>query len=198
MCVDEVLSEVAQDAIFYTRSGGGLTLSGGEPLAQPAFAADLLRRYRHDCIGIHTTVETCGEADWSDVALVAPHVDLFLYDIKHMDAAEHRRHTGVGNERVLDNAARLSAAGAALVVRLPLVPGVNDDEGNLRRTAEFARSVLRVDRIDLLPYHRLGEAKYGRLGRAYPMAGRPPASEKQVHAARELLEAHGMRVHVGG
>jgi pyruvate formate lyase activating enzyme len=198
MTVDEVLREVGQDAIFYSRSGGGLTLSGGEPLAQPAFAAELLRRYKSDYVGVHTTVETCGEAAWEDVALLAPHVDLFLYDIKHMDAFEHRRLTGAGNERILENAARLAASGAALVVRLPLLPGHNDDEDNLRRSAGFARSVLRVDRVDLLPYHRLGEPKYPRLGRRYHLAGTAAASDTDVAAARQVLERCGMRVQVGG
>lgn len=198
MGVDEVLREVGQDAIFYSRSGGGLTLSGGEPLAQAAFAAELLRRYKGDYGGFHTTVETCGEAAWEDLALVAPHVDLFLYDIKHMDGFEHRRLTGAGNERILENAARLAASGVSVIVRLPLVPGVNDDEHNLRRTAEFARSVLRVDRLDLLPYHRLGEPKYSRLGRSYQLAGVSPASDADLTAARRVLEACGMRVGIGG
>ncbi len=196
--VDDVLREVGQDAIFYSRSGGGLTLSGGEPLAQAAFAAELLRRYKADYVGYHTTVETCGEAAWEDVALVAPHVDLFLYDIKHMDAFEHRRLTGAGNERILENAARLAASGASLVVRMPVVPDRNDDEENLRRTADFALSVLQVDRIDLLPYHRLGEPKYSRLGRSYYLADVPAAGDGQIAAARRVLESCGMRVRVGG
>ncbi len=198
MTVDEVLREVAQDAIFYSRSGGGLTLSGGEPLAQPVFAADVLRRYKSDYVGVHTSVETCGEAAWEDVALLAPHVDVFLYDIKHMDAFEHRRLTGAGNERILENAARLAASGASLVVRLPLLPEWNDNAVNLRRTAEFARSVLRVDRVDLLPYHRLGEPKYSRIGRRYHLPAARAASEADVAAARDVLERCGMRVQVGG
>jgi pyruvate formate lyase activating enzyme len=198
MSIDEVLREVGRDAIFFSRSGGGLTLSGGEPFAQAAFAAELLRRYKSDCVGFHTTVETCGEAPWEDVALVAPHVDLFLFDIKHMDPIEHRRLTGAGNARILENATRLAASGASMVVRLPLVPGCNDQADNLRRTAEFARSVLRVDRVDLLPYHRLGEPKYPRLGRSYPLAGTAAASDADIAAARAVLEASGMHVRIGG
>lgn len=198
MDVDDVLREVGRDAIFYTRSGGGLTLSGGEPLAQPAFAAELLRRYKSGYVGVHTSMETCGEASWDDVALVAPHVDLFLYDLKHMDPFEHRRLTGAGNERILENATRLAATGASIVVRLPLLPGQNDDEENLQRTAEFARLVLRVDRVDLLPYHRLGEPKYKRLGRRYHFAGTAAASDAEIATACAILERHGMRVRVGG
>ena len=198
MSVDAVLHEVGQDAIFYSRSGGGLTLSGGEPLAQAAFAAELLRRYKSDYVGFHTSVETCGEAPWEALALVAPHVDLFLYDIKHMDTLEHRRLTGAGNERILENAARLAARRASIVVRLPLVPGCNDDEENLRRTAEFARSVLGADRVDLLPYHRLGEPKYSRVGRSYAFAGRRTATEADISAAGRVLQACGMQVRIGG
>lgn len=198
MSVADVLREVGRDAIFYNRSGGGLTLSGGEPLAQPAFSAELLRRYKSDFIGFHTTVETCGYASWDAIAPLIPHVDLFLFDIKHMDPIRHWRLTGASNDRILENAARLVAAGSTLVVRMPLVPGCNDDEENLRRTADFALSVLRVDRIDLLPYHRLGEPKYTRIGRAYQLIDLPSATPDSVTAARHTLEACGMRVRVGG
>lgn len=198
MSVDDVLHEVGKDAIFYHRSGGGLTLSGGEPLAQSAFASELLRRYRSDYVGFHTTVETCGYADWRDVALLVPHTDLFLYDIKHMDPVVHWRLTGASNDRILENAVRIVAAGGHLVVRIPLIPGVNDDEANLGRTADFARTVLRVDRVDVLPYHRLGEPKYARIGRQYPLEGVQAPASHMVSAARALLERCGMQVHIGG
>jgi pyruvate formate lyase activating enzyme len=198
MTVEDVLHDVGQDAVFYRRSGGGLTLSGGEPLAQAPFAAELLRRYKGDYVGFHATIETCGEAEWPAFALVVPYADLFLYDIKHMDTVEHRRVTGVGNERILENAASLAAVGVPLVVRLPLVPGVNDGEKNLRRTADFARSVLRVDRLDLLPYHRLGTPKYARLGRRYAMGDVAAVSDAAVTQARETLQRCGLHVEVGG
>ena len=158
--VDEILREVAKDSAFYDRSGGGLTLSGGEPLAQAEFACELLRRYKDGEFGSSTVVETCGAVEWEALALVLPHTDLFLYDLKHTDSDEHRRLTGVGNERILENARRIAAAGKKLVVRLPLIPGCNDDDENLRRTAQFARELPGVDQIDILPYHRLGEPKY--------------------------------------
>ncbi len=198
MTVGEVLHVVGQDAVFYSRSGGGLTLSGGEPLAQAPFAAALLRRYKSDYVGLHATVETCGEAEWRAFALVVPHTDLFLYDLKHMDTSEHRRLTGAGNERILENAASLASAGVPLVVRLPLVPGFNDGEDNLRRTADFSRTVLRVERLDLLPYHRLGSPKYARLGRRFTMDDVHPPADAAVARAREILEGCGMVVHVGG
>jgi pyruvate formate lyase activating enzyme len=196
--VDDVLREVAQDSIFYSRSGGGLTLSGGEPLSQPGFAAELLRRYKADFIGWHTTVETCGDAPWEDLALIVPHADLFLFDLKHMDASEHLRLTGAGNERILENLGRLAGSGADVRIRFPLVPGCNDDEQNIVRTARFVKSMLRLDRIDILPYHRLGEPKYRRLGRRYRLADVPAASNEDVLLARALFERFGLRVGVGG
>jgi pyruvate formate lyase activating enzyme len=198
MTVDEVLQEVMQDERFYARSGGGLTLSGGEPLVQWAFSAELLRRYKVEERGFHTTVETCGHADWDRLAHLVPYTDLFLFDIKHMDPVEHRRLTGVDNARILDNARRLARAGAGLVVRLPLVPRCNDGDENVRATARFARSLPGVTRLDILPYHRLGEPKYARLEREYtvPAGPRPPGD--RVAAARVLIEEAGLTVTVGG
>lgn len=196
--VDEVLAEVARDALYFEASGGGLTLSGGEPLAQAEFAAELLRRYKHEEKGAHTAVETCGFIEWPVLVQVAEDVDLFLYDIKHMDPAEHQRLTGRDNRLILDNARRLAAAGHGLVIRLPLIAGINDQPGNLAATAEFACSLPGGGRIDILPFHRLGEPKYRRLGKAYALEGEPSLSAAQVAHARALLEAHGIEVTVGG
>jgi pyruvate formate lyase activating enzyme len=196
--VDEVLAEVARDALYFEASGGGLTLSGGEPLAQPEFAAELLRRYRCEEKGRHAAVETCGHVEWPVLEAIAADVDLFLYDLKHMDPAEHRRLTGQDNRLILENARRLAASGSALVIRLPLIPGVNDGRENLEATAEFALSLPGVERIDILPYHRLGEPKYPRLEKAYALAGRPPATPEQVSRAKAVLEHRGLNVHIGG
>lgn len=198
MTVDEVLQEVMRDEPFYARSGGGLTLSGGEPLAQPAFAAALLRRYKVQERGRHTTVETSGAVGWASLGEVVPWVDVFLFDIKHMGSAEHQRLTGVGNEQILENAERLARTPAALVIRLPLVPGCNDDDDNIRRTAEFARSLPNVDRVDILPYHRLGEPKYARLGRPYPLAAAAPLSGARLAEACAIVEASGLTARLGG
>ena len=196
--VDEVLAEVSRDALYFEGSGGGLTLSGGEPLAQPEFAAELLWRYKHEEKGRHTAVETCGYAEWAVVERIAPLVDLFLYDLKVMDPEAHLRLTGRDNRPILENAERLARGGHGLVLRLPLIAGVNDTEENLRATAGFARSLRGVTRIDLLPYHRLGEPKYRRLARDYALAGRPAFPEERVAWAKGFLEAGGLTVHVGG
>ena len=196
--VDEVLAEVTRDALYFEASGGGLTLSGGEPLAQADFAAELLRRYQHEEKGAHTAVETCGFVEWPVLAQVAAHVDLFLYDIKHMDPAEHLRLTGRDNRLILDNAGRLAEAGHGLVIRLPLIAGVNAQRDNLKATAEFARSLPGGSRIDILPYHRLGEPKYQRLGKDYALKGAPALASETVARARDILAAQGLEVAVGG
>jgi pyruvate formate lyase activating enzyme len=196
--VEEVLAEVTRDALYFEASGGGLTLSGGEPLAQPEFAAELLRRYKHEEKGGHTAVETCGFVAWPVIERVAPDVDLFLYDLKHLDPEEHRRLTGQGNRLVLENARRLAAAGHALVMRLPLIAGVNDRREQLEAAADFILSLPGVRRLDLLPYHRLGEPKYRRLGKTYALEGEPAPTDGQVARAVEILAAKGLEVTIGG
>lgn len=198
LTVTEVLREVLKDALYVEASGGGLTLSGGEPLAQPDFAAELLWRYKHEEKGPHTALETSGAAPWWQIARLAADVDLFLYDLKHMDPDEHLRLTGRSNEQVLENARRLAEGGHALVFRMPLIPGVNDDTVNLKATAGFVRSLPGPRRIDLLPYHRLGEPKYRRLGRDYPMAGSPAFGPDRLAWAKDFMEQQGLDVQVGG
>jgi pyruvate formate lyase activating enzyme len=196
--VDEVLEQVTRDSTFYDRSGGGMTLSGGEPLAQAAFAGELLRRYKEAEFGASTAIETCGAVDWEAFALVRPHTDVFLFDLKHMDPDEHRRLTGAGNDGILENACRLSKEGGRIIIRLPLIPGCNDDAENVRRTAVFARRLAGVERIDLLPYHRLGEVKYPRLGRDYLLRNTPVPPAVSVATARRLIEGCGVKVRIGG
>jgi pyruvate formate lyase activating enzyme len=196
--VDEVLAEVSRDALYFESSGGGLTLSGGEPLAQPDFAAELLWRYKHEEKGDNTAVETCGFVEWPVLETLSAEVDLFLYDIKHMDPAEHLRLTGRDNRLILENARRLAQAGRALVIRLPLIAGINDSRENLEATAEFALSLAGVTRIDILPYHRLGEPKYQRLEREYHLGGLPSLPAERVAQVLHFLEQRGLEVRVGG
>lgn len=196
--VDEVLEEACKDAVFYQRSGGGLTLSGGEPLAQPNFATAILHRYKTEEGGLNTVVETSGYADWKHLARVARYTDLFLFDIKHMDPADHYRLTGVSNSLILENAKKLSSDGFEMVIRIPVIPGMNDDHENIRLTALFARDLKRVKRVDLLPYHRLGEPKYQRLGRAYDLAGTPALSETDIVELKKIVEETGLEARIGG
>lgn len=194
----EVLAEVTRDALYFEASGGGLTLSGGEPLAQPEFAAELLRRYKHEEKGGHTAMETCGFADWAVLERLAADVDLFLYDLKHLDPNEHRRLTGRSNQLVLDNARRLAAAGHTVVIRLPLIAGINDSQKHLEAIADFTLSLPGVRRIDLLPYHRLGEPKYHRLGKTYALESLPNLGKGSEGRAAEILTAKGVEVTIGG
>jgi len=196
--VDEVLAEVTPDALYFEGSGGGLTLSGGEPLAQPEFAAELLWRYKHEEKGDNTAVETCGFVEWPAIERLSTDVDLFLYDLKHMNPAEHLRWTGRDNRLILENARRLAQAGRSLVIRLPLIAGINDSRENLEATAEFALSLSGVRRIDILSYHRLGEPKYRRLDRDYPLSGQRSLSTERIAWARQILEQRGLEVQIGG
>jgi pyruvate formate lyase activating enzyme len=196
--VEEVLAEALRDALYFEASGGGLTLSGGEPLAQPDFAAELLQRYKHEEKGQHTAVETCGFVEWPVFERLSADVDLFLFDLKHMDPVEHLRLTGADNRLILENARCLVQAGRSLVIRLPLIAGINDSVRNLEATADFVLSLPGVKRIDLLPYHRLGEPKYRRLGKGYALEGEPSLSSERVARARGILEAKGLEVIIGG
>ena len=170
MTAESVMAEVLKDRLFYAESGGGLTLSGGEPLLQPDFAAALLRIAREE--GLHTAVETSGCCAWSRLAAILPLTNLFLFDVKETDPLRHVALTGVPLKPILDNLARLSEAGATIVLRLPFIPGLNDRPDHIAAVAELAAGLKGPRRqaqgglagVDLLPYHRLGEGKRGRLG----------------------------------
>jgi pyruvate formate lyase activating enzyme len=192
----DVLGEALGDAAFYD-DGGGLTLTGGEPLLQPAFAEALLRLAKAE--GLNTAIETTGNAPWETLDAVNPYVDLWLFDLKHMDSPAHRKWTGLGNELILSNLRRLAASGAPIRVRIPLVPGVNSSEDNLRRTAEFVAQLGGAVRsLELLPYHKLARAKYEALGQSgkFHDAGLMPDS--QVESAAELLRSYKLTVRVAG
>ncbi|MBM4059703.1 MAG: glycyl-radical enzyme activating protein [Planctomycetes bacterium] len=160
--VAALAAELLHDRVFFEESGGGVTLSGGEPLAQAAFATALLRALRAE--GVHTALDTCGAVARDVLLLAAAAADLVLYDLKLLDEARHRAATGASNRRILDNLQALAAAGARLWIRVPIVPGTNDDAANLRETAAFLAPLRGIERVELLPYHPTGEAKFARLG----------------------------------
>ena len=192
MAVMDVLAEVLQDVPFYEESGGGVTLSGGEPLLQAGFAADLLRGCKRH--GLHTALDTCGHAPWETFERVRRDVDLFLYDVKLMDDERHRRFTGVSNALILRNLRALAEAGHRVRFRLPVIPGVNDDAGNLRAVAALAASLPRVDGVDLLPYHPIGVDKYRRLERPYRLHGTEAPTPERLAEVAGLLESCGLPV----
>lgn len=198
--VEEVLAEILRDAPYYRRSGGGVTFSGGEPLAQQNFTKELLQAcYERN---IHTTIETCGFADWFQFEEILPFTDLFLFDIKHMDNEAHIQHTGVSNQKIVDNLQSLSRAGASIILRVPLIPGYNLEESNLRAIAELAGK-LNVLEVHLMPFHQLGKDKYMRLGRSYIASDvlglqQEQDGHEEIFHASEIIKQGGLRVFVGG
>jgi pyruvate formate lyase activating enzyme len=167
--VEALYAEVAKDRAFYETSGGGVTVSGGEPVMQAEFVEAFLRLCREG--GIHTAVDTCGHADWGIYQRLLPFVDLVLYDLKIMDRERHREATGVYPDRILENAKRIAQKGIPMWVRTPIVPGYTDDEDNIARLAAYIRDELStVERWDLLAYTNLGQPKYCRLSRPYALA----------------------------
>ncbi len=198
LSVSEILMEIDKDAHFHQRTGGGLTLSGGEPLAQPELAFALLKQYRDKYRGGHTAVETCAHADWAVLKKMIPVTDLFMIDLKHMNSEKHKQLTGAGNETILNNIRRLAAAAGTIVIRFPLVPGCNDEEDNLRQTADFVGSLKNVNHLDILPYHRLGEPKYERLGKLQVYREKGLLSLDLIERVRRVFENYGIAVRIGG
>jgi pyruvate formate lyase activating enzyme len=201
MVVDEVMQEVIKDKEFYQESGGGLTLSGGESLIQTRFAAELLKAARSE--GIKTCVETALNYKPDVLDEVVPLVDLFLCDLKHMDSEAHKRFTGVPNERILENLERLVDSGVPVVIRIPVVPGHNGTEENLRATAKYIAEKLggRVIQVQLLPFRKLGIEKYASLGFPYPMEDLEAPTrefwEKDIRRFAEMMSSYGLNAVAG-
>jgi len=197
----EVMAEVRRDAPFYDHSGG-LTLTGGEATMQPAFAEALLRLAQ--AAGIHTALETSGHTQWAVFERLLPHLDLMLYDVKHVDSELHRRYTGLDNALILENLRRIADLPAPkLVVRVPVIPGFNADAASLTAIAAFVLGLgCRVSAIDLLPYHTLGKAKYHALGRDYPWEEEPRLTDAEMQRLAEVVVEvvglAGLPVRVGG
>jgi pyruvate formate lyase activating enzyme len=195
MTTAEVMSELVRDRVFFEESSGGVTFSGGEPFMQPAFLQSLLEACQDE--GISTAVETCGMTDEGELLGMADKVDLFLYDVKLMDTARHGEATGVGNERILANLMALAAAHAHVIVRFPVIPGVNDDSENVGLMVAMMRR-LGLREIDLLPYHRIGTDKYRRLGRPYQLAELQPPVAEDLENIRRMFADTGIEASVGG
>ncbi len=194
--VAEVLEEIERDVVFYDQSGGGVTFSGGEPLSQPDFLLDLMRECKERDISV--AVDTSGQAPLDLVKTVAKFADLFLYDLKLLDARRHEEFTGSTNEVILANLAWLAENGPPVVVRVPLFAGINDDGENISALGRFAAGISNGISIDLLPYHRAGIDKYSRLGHAYRMADAMPPSEETTISVVQALREYGLKVSVRG
>ena len=201
MTVDQVIKEVEKDRSFYFTSGGGVTLGGGEPLFQAEFAKNILKRCKSK--GIHTAIETSGCGTWNDFEGILPYVDWIFYDIKVFDAGEHRKFTGVSNEQILDNARKISVAiqnrGIHLIVRIPVVPGINNSKKNIAQTAEFVkRHMPSAVEIEILKYHSLALGKYEALGEEYLLANAAQPSEEEMLEIKESITKLGLHCRYEG
>jgi pyruvate formate lyase activating enzyme len=193
MTVEEVMTEIERDELFYQKSGGGITISGGEPLLQWQFVYRLLEacKQRH----LHTALDTCGYAHWSILDKVLEHVDLVLYDIKHMEPKIHKQVTGKSNRLILNNV-RLIPIRTKVWLRVPVIPGINDSEENLTKLSELGREI-KIEKVSLLPYHKLAEEKYRQLGKQYIMAHLEPPSQEHLQQIQRLIESFGLQVTIG-
>jgi pyruvate formate lyase activating enzyme len=192
---EQLLNRLLKDTPFYEHSGGGVTISGGEPLSQPEFILRLLRLLKEH--NIHTALDTSGYAPYETIERILPHTDLFLYDLKHMDDTQHRLVTGVSNKLVLENAQRIARAGGKMQIRLPVIPDFNDSEESIRKTALFCRSLGKsVTDIQLLPYHNLGVMKYHRLDDSKVVLEAEPPSDEAIQFIKKVLEDLGLPVTV--
>ncbi|KZL91025.1 glycyl-radical enzyme activating protein [Clostridium magnum] len=194
--VRELLIELKKDNIYYRRSGGGITLSGGEVTAQPEFAEELLKGCKEN--NWHTAIETTAFTNPSVLERILPWLDLVMLDIKHMDPNKHLEYIGQSNDLILQNAKLIAQFGAPLIIRVPVIPGVNSDEKNIKATANFAASLKSVKELHLLPYHRLGQNKYEYLGYNYIMKDLQPPTKEEINNLKDLVKKCGLICKVGG
>lgn len=200
MTVEECMKVIRKDQGYYERSGGGVTVSGGDPLVQSDFVQALFRKCKEE--GYHTCLEFVFYTDWSEIEKVLPYTDLIISDIKHMDSKIHKQYTGVNNELILENLEHLAREGRDMILRIPVIPGVNDDEKNIASTADFIQSRLngKVRTLQLLSFMRLGEEKYTSLGIPYGMEGMKlnrKSFQKKVEKIAEYFNQRGIHCLVG-
>jgi pyruvate formate lyase activating enzyme len=196
MTVEELLTEAKKDAIVYKHSRGGVTISGGEPLLNPNFTKELLRTFKEENISVG--VDTCGHVPWTNIEKVLPYIDFFLWDIKHMNSEEHRKYTGVSNNLILSNTRSVSKRNIPLYIRVPVIPGYNDSEENIRATCEFARGLSSLVEVNLLPLHHLGRARYDSLNRAYLIANVPLTPDSVLQNIKRLVESYQLNCGIVG
>jgi len=195
---DYLLKEIEKDAPFYKSSGGGVTFSGGEPLLHADFIKSVASKCQIE--GVSVAIETCGYAPWKNLEKVLDHVDLIMFDIKHMDPKIHKKLCGCSNLSILRNLRNLSQRkDVEVIVRFPVIPGLNDSEDNVNNTARFVASLNgNIKRVEILPYHNYGENKYKRLGKRYLLKGLALPSDEHMQAIKNIVEGYGLNVQVGG
>ncbi len=192
----QLLREIEKDRLFFDESGGGVTFSGGEPLAQPVFLTEILDKCRE--AGIHTAVDTTGYAGADLIEEVATKADLILYDIKLMDPVEHLKYTGISNTEILENLNYLLSNGSNVIIRIPLIPEITTTEENLDKILEFLSGYNRQPEVNLLPYHRIAEGKYHKYGIKYKMNGVNELTDDEIAKYKTLFEKAGFKVKIGG
>ncbi len=194
--VGEVINTVLKDRVYYRRSGGGLTLSGGEMLMQPDFSAALLKAAKSN--GITTAVETTSFAPFSVIEKVLPYIDTYLMDIKHIDSVKHKEYTNQPNELILENALRIAKSGKRLIIRTPVIPGFNDTPDEIAAIARFASSLPGVEEMHILPYHRIGQDKYAGLSREYTLSHLVPPDNDKMESLLKVVCSYGLKGKIGG
>jgi len=194
--VKDLVNAVAKDVAFYDQSGGGVTFSGGEPLLQAEFVMAALDACRGQ--NIHCTLDTTGYADLDTIREVALRTDLFLYDLKMMDREKHKRYTGVSNEKILRNLEFLTGTDAEIIIRIPLITGINDDDENIDQTGRFITALPGIRKVHILPYHNFQKNKYMKFERTYPAGGIALPTQDQAAAVTKRLEGFGLDVTIGG
>lgn len=192
----KVLETVEKDRIYYRRSGGGMTLSGGETFCQPDFALALFKGAKEK--GINTAIETTSCAPAETILKIMPYIDYYLMDIKHMNPEKHKAFTGRDNAMILQNAAIVAENAADMVIRVPVIPTFNDTPEEIEEIARFAAGLKNVTKIHLLPYHRLGQDKYAGLGRNYEMGHITPPTDEKMQILKRVAEQSGLTCVIGG
>jgi pyruvate formate lyase activating enzyme len=194
--VEEVMVELRKDIPFYKNSGGGITLSGGEPMYQHVFVQALLKQCKSE--GLHTIIDTCGYTSWKNFRKVLPYLDSVLYDLKHINEVKHKLYTGVSNKLILKNLEEIGNYGLPITIRIPIIPGINDSKEYITSTALYLLEVKNIVKVELLPYHNLAESKYIRLGKEYKLKELAPPSKEDVNKIAEWIRSFGLKVQVGG
>jgi len=191
-----VIEEIEKDILFYDESGGGVTISGGEPLMQPAFLKAVLAACKDR--DIHTAIDTCGYASHEALDSIMDMVDLFLFDLKLMDENEHTRYTGQSNRLILDNLREIAVRRKQVIIRFPVVPGITDTDENVSRLVDSLSSLNTITCVSLLPYHKMAGPKYVKLRRPNDIERLEPPSKEKLDSIKARLERRGVRVTVGG
>lgn len=194
--VAQVMEDVMKDLPYYRRSGGGVTLSGGESLCQPDFATALLRACKEN--GLNTAIESTGCAKFEIIERILPYLDLYLMDIKHLNSKKHQEFTNQPNELILENAEKIARKAKELIIRVPVIPTFNDTPEEIYDIANFASHLPNVKRLHLLPYHRLGQDKYKGLGREYLLPDILPPSKEKMEKLLEVASSTGLICQIGG